>query len=533
MKITQWQRFYLDTTLEAVDQQLNNSMDKLEQIYKDYYQDREKLINELSRTILEYTVKGEYMELNATDKKQIQDKLNNTVNSFVENEKNSDKGFIEDALKDAINGTYGYKDYVLGLGIDFKSLPLDEKEVQKIINNKVAGKNWSSRLWDNKSALQSQLRKDIFNFCKGDISVNKINKQILDRFNADKNNTKRLVRTEICRSQQEIINKFDTDHDLEYQLFMATLDNKTSEICRTNDGKVFKITDTGKPNPPTGTHPNCRSVLVGIPDKDYKPDTRRNNEDKTIIPYEKYNDWNKAQQPVKPPKPTAKPKLPKQNKQPVEIKDMNYNQLEKKAKDLNVTFGSKTGGNLPNTIEDEILRKNISFVDDIQKKYPQLSKYNVKLCGKNLGTMVNGQCSYGGEITLNARKFGNKTQIEAWKNSGLERARGWTSQTSDSLNSTFVHEYGHFISAELSKKEFGGDWDKCVKEIRSETKKEYKKQTGQTVIQRDLHKMLSQYGASDVHETFAEAFQEAYNSKNPSEYAIAFKTVLERWLVKL
>lgn len=294
MKVTKWQQFYIDTTLEALDQQFNNSMAELEKIYEKYYQDREKLVNELSRTILEFKVTGEYMELNAKEKKQIQNKLNNTVNGFIESEKNSDKAFIEETLNDAIKGTYGYKEYILGLGIDFKSLPLDEKEVEKIINNKVAGVNWSNRLWNNKGALENQLRKDIFDFCKGAISINKINKQIQDRFNADKNNAKRLVRTELCRSQQEILNKFDKDHGAEYQLFMATLDGKTSNICQENDGKSFEINDINKPNPPVGTHPNCRSVLVGIPDSTYKPPTRRDNENKTIIAYKKYNEWNKG-----------------------------------------------------------------------------------------------------------------------------------------------------------------------------------------------------------------------------------------------
>lgn len=403
MKINKWQRFYLDTTLEAVDQQLTKSMEELEDIYATYYKDRETLVNELSRVILEYNVKGEYMEIDAKDKKKIQDNLNKTVKSFIGNEKDGDKSFIDKALNDAINGAYGYKEYTLGLGIDFKSLPLAEKEVQKIINNEVMGKNWSDRLWDNKGALENQLRKDIFDFCKGTISVNDIKKKIETRFNADKNNTKRLVRTEMCRSQQEIINKFDNDHGLQYQLFMATLDGKTSEVCRVNDGKVFKTSDTGKPNPPTGTHPNCRSVLVGIPDKDYKPDTRRNNEDKTIIPYEDYNKWSGTS--AKPIKATK----PKQQKPPK--------------------------GELFNSIPQQ-------YHNEIQK---QLS--NARNKEKEILEKIDSEIKFG---DLNYKQTPHYLPSKKEINMDIDKSFNENTTKSKSL-STLWHELGHLVDYQWSK----------------------------------------------------------------------------------
>ncbi|MEG1314066.1 MAG: minor capsid protein, partial [Bacilli bacterium] len=69
----------------------------------------------------------------------------------------------------------------------------------------------------------------------------------------------------------------------------ATLDNKTSKICRSYDGKVFDIDDINKPIPPL--HPFCRSCLINIPFDNWQPKKRKDNETKEIIDYVDYDKW--------------------------------------------------------------------------------------------------------------------------------------------------------------------------------------------------------------------------------------------------
>ena len=74
---------------------------------------------------------------------------------------------------------------------------------------------------------------------------------------------------------------------------MATLDQKTSEICRRLDGNVYSIDDKNKPIPPTGTHVCCRSCLISIPSTKWRPKKRMDNETKDHISYKKYEEWKK------------------------------------------------------------------------------------------------------------------------------------------------------------------------------------------------------------------------------------------------
>lgn len=289
--MNKYQNFYINTTLEELDQQYKIVNKKLEEIYKEFATNREVLIDKLSKVMMEYNISVEYMELTAKEKAKVKKELQMTIYDIVAEEKEKEKEFIKNTLGDSIKNTYEYQEYLLQLGIDFKTLPLTKEVIKEIVNKKIIDKRWDYRLWENKDILGQYLKKDINDFLNGKISVNKIGQTIRKHYETDMYKSQRLVRTELCRVQQDILNKFDKAHDIEYQLFMATLDNRTSETCQQYDNKEFKINDTNKPIPPL--HPHCRSALVGIPSKEYRPTTRRDNENKDIIEYMSYDEWKK------------------------------------------------------------------------------------------------------------------------------------------------------------------------------------------------------------------------------------------------
>lgn len=86
------------------------------------------------------------------------------------------------------------------------------------------------------------------------------------------------------------------DCEIENYEFMATLDNKTSVVCRELDGKIFPVKDAvpGKNYPPM--HPNCRSTTVCAFDDDKV--TKRVARDSSGKSYEvpsnmTYHEWEK------------------------------------------------------------------------------------------------------------------------------------------------------------------------------------------------------------------------------------------------
>ena len=291
--MNKYQNFYIETTLEQLDQQFKNVNAELEEIYKKYSKQHDILIQELSKIMMEYTVKAEYMELSKKEQIEVNKKLQMSIYDMVNEEKNNDTESIKNILGDAIANTYNYQEYVLALGIDFTSLPLTEEVITKIINNKIAGEIWSNRLWTNKKDLEILLKKDVDDFIKGKLSLNKIGQNIRSSFDTDYYKSQRLVRTELARVQGEILDQFDKDHEVEWQMWMSTLDNRTSSVCKKLDGKKYRIDDKNKPTVPA--HIMCRSALVGIPNSKYSPTTRRDNETGEIIPYTTYNEWLKKQ----------------------------------------------------------------------------------------------------------------------------------------------------------------------------------------------------------------------------------------------
>ena len=131
-------------------------------------------------------------------------------------------------------------------------------------------------------------------FIRGD-SLEDITKRITAKMNVSKSNVKRLVRTESAAYRSKAQLKAFQDLEVEKYQVLATLDNRTSDICQDMDGKVFDFKDyeIGTTAPPF--HVNCRSVTIPYFDDEEEgeraardPETR-----KTIYVSDKmtYKEW--------------------------------------------------------------------------------------------------------------------------------------------------------------------------------------------------------------------------------------------------
>ena len=133
--------------------------------------------------------------------------------------------------------------------MDFTLKKINSKALDRIVKNTVKGRNYSDRLWSNKNDLSKILQKEIKDFLEGKTSINEISKVVKNRFNQNSFNTKRLINNETARVQSEVNEEWSKNYGVEYQLFMVTLDQKTSDICRALDGNVYNINDSNKPIP--------------------------------------------------------------------------------------------------------------------------------------------------------------------------------------------------------------------------------------------------------------------------------------------
>lgn len=293
MKLNKNQIEFINNTIKINEILFDLSDREIKKLFALHKEQRDKLLQSIASIILEYKVTSEFMDLSNKEKKILNERLGNEVNETFKEQNKIEKQEMDNLLKKIAEDKFYMNCFNLALGMDFSLKKIDSKTLDRIVKKTIEGKNYSDRIWRNKNDLSKILQREIKDFLEGKTSINEISKVVKHRFNQNSFNTKRLINNETARVQSEINEEWAKDYNIEYQLFMATLDPKTSDICRSLDGNVYSIDDKNKPIPPTGTHVGCRSCLVSIPSKEWRPKTRMNNETKEIIDYKSFYEWKK------------------------------------------------------------------------------------------------------------------------------------------------------------------------------------------------------------------------------------------------
>lgn len=149
------------------------------------------------------------------------------------------------------------------IGIKSSVSEVDDKKIRKVLNNSWSGKNYSERIWKNTDKLSKLIKNEITDGFHRGVSINKMAKLVQQRMNVGKYEATRLVRTEMNYVQNQATLDSTKDSDMKYYIFLATLDKKTSTVCRAHDRKVYPV-DSATPGinmPPL--HPHCRSTIAG------------------------------------------------------------------------------------------------------------------------------------------------------------------------------------------------------------------------------------------------------------------------------
>ena len=259
MKPNKYQLDFAKKLLKYAEKLAEEGEKELLAMLKSMADNQNSLLVEVGRILLDYDILKEYMSLTPGQIKMEFDKLGQLINYTFTDETIKEIENTKNFLKYVGNGTWDNSSYLLSLGRDFSLKKIKSKDLEKIINKTIKGKNYSDRIKENKEKIAKILRKDIKDFLEGKISVNDIRKKIKDLYNNNAKATKILVRNEIGRVQAGVNELWAEEHNIEWQLFDATLDSKTTEICQKYDGQVFRKDDANKPIPNVTTHICCRS----------------------------------------------------------------------------------------------------------------------------------------------------------------------------------------------------------------------------------------------------------------------------------
>ncbi|MCI2779159.1 minor capsid protein [Clostridium perfringens] len=182
----------------------------------------------------------------------------------------------------------------IGLGFTFSEMPIDF--IEEVLRNKWSGENYSKRIWNNTDVLAERLEEVITSGLMSGANSKKMAKELDDLSSYGKFASERLIRTETTYVTNMAEIESYKECDIEKCVFLATLDLRTSKICRSMDGKVL-IVGKAKPGvnlPPL--HPFCRSTTIAYLGKGTLETLQRRARDPVtgknyIINNMNYNEW--------------------------------------------------------------------------------------------------------------------------------------------------------------------------------------------------------------------------------------------------
>lgn len=184
-----------------------------------------------------------------------------------------------------------------GLGTGSSFALLDTNRIEKVLASAWVGeKTFSQRIWgEHRVQLIEDLYKQLTQSVMRGEAPDRLINEITKKYNVSRGRAKTLVMTESAYFGNQAQQDCYKELDVEEQIFVATLDLKTSEICRENDGRIIKTTDieVGVNAPPL--HCNCRSVLAPYFEGNIKRRFARGEDGKGyyIDEYMTYREWYK------------------------------------------------------------------------------------------------------------------------------------------------------------------------------------------------------------------------------------------------
>lgn len=424
------------------------------------------------------------------------------------------KGVINDSYYKAVYDTQ------MGTGYGFSFSKIDKNTLDTILNERWSGKNYSQRIWGNTDILADSLSEVLGGALISGQSIEKTSKQIRDRFNVSKYYAERLVRTETNHFNNLADAMAYEEMDVDKYVFVATLDNRTSEICISMDNKVFKYSEKeeGVNYPPL--HPNCRSKTRGYVEDAEKNIKRRARNPITgkseLVDNISYKDWLKQY-------------------------DIVGNKDGMFKTSQNVTYNTNT----LNKLDTKLVETNTKQLSKLINKYPKVASY-IKDIGLNFGGSNRGGAIAYTSWTKDFKRLGIYLEQDYFGNSkdyinaitkGVKNFEFMPCSDKNINNYAITHEFGHVIenyllkeyslkNPDIYKKALNSQyqWDKYKNEVYNNIRNEIIDIASKNDF--DILKELSSYGQYSPAEFFAECFANMESGK-PNKLGKAMKKYLK------
>lgn len=463
---------------------------------------------------------------------------------------------IGEAYKSALYKTAYTIQRGFGVGADIAEV--DQRKLEALLAKPwaVDGKNFSERIWDNKEKLVNELHQSL----SRNIMTGGDPKQVIDelakKMNTSKANAGRLIMTESAYFSSLAEKNELADLGVEEYEIVATLDDRTSDICQGMDGQIFKVKDfqPGVNAPPF--HVNCRSTTVPYFSDNFDLGERatRDKDGNTItVPASmKYPEWKKQ--------------FVKEDSAPAVKNNTKANivsNIEEAKKALVERVGFIEIEESFNLIDCDLAIENTNQLLKLENKFGAIHLSKGSICSvnsRNANAYVSRQVLIPSnqKLSLCPSSYSNRAKLIESKRYSVEI--GWSmpmALTDEELVIGIVtHEYGHILQnilVESAMKNAGwtakspnafADYtkrtQKAVFKWYFDVDKKVRKQHFNEIVtiakkrtpKFNLKDNLSEYGYTNYAEFFAEVFANSQLSK-PNELGDAMNIWLkEKGLIK-
>lgn len=261
--------------------QLNYRIEKIYDRFKDKHNLTDEEARQLLNTLRDKTDIDELMQKLAQDPKNADlvkqlesgayrarierlENLQGEIDRMMREVYNQEKKVTTSHYVDLANNSYYREIYNIQkqAGFQFSFAAADPKAVALILGSKWSGMNYSERIWKNTNGLAQDIKEQMLLGMLTGKTEGEMAKELANKFATGSYEARRLVRTEsnFVNGQMQLNAYEECDAD-EYE-FVAVLDLRTSEICRSLDGKVFKTKDAQPGVNMNPMHPFCRSTTI-------------------------------------------------------------------------------------------------------------------------------------------------------------------------------------------------------------------------------------------------------------------------------
>lgn len=192
------------------------------------------------------------------------DDIDKSINKLINAIESKERDAIGKTMRQVYESSYHHAVYEAARmsGLDLQTGPIDEGALETILKKKWSGQNYSERVWNNTQKVADALKEEFMIGALTGKTEKEMTDSINEQFLSGRNKARRLVRTESSYIHNEAHFQAYKDYGIEEYRFVATLDLRTSQICRERDGSVYRVNDKkiGVNAPPM--HPWCRSTTI-------------------------------------------------------------------------------------------------------------------------------------------------------------------------------------------------------------------------------------------------------------------------------